>query len=415
MTLMAGTGLAQALPIAVAPVLTRLYSPEDFGLFALYTSVCVIAAAVATGKYELAIVVPKGSSEAVNLAVLTALVSLVTSLVLLIAVLALDGPLAALFNQPAIKPWLYLMPVTVLLVGCYQALNVWTNRVARYKAMATSRITQSGAAVAGQLAAGWAKAGSAGLIGGQLLGQAASLLALVVALPGAERRLLRQVSVKRMLMVARKHAEYPKYIVPSQTMSVVATELPLLLLTTLFGAGVAGLYSLAQRVMGAPLSLVAGAVGDVYRQKAAEDYARQGECRTLFLSSLKRLAFFAMFPMLPVLLLGPSLFAFVFGESWRGAGEVAALLAVMGFFQTVSSPLSTTVLLAGWMRFEFLWQLTRLGMTALVFWTAQRWGLGYLMAVAAHVAVFSGLYLVHSAAQYRAASRVAQREVASSP
>lgn len=179
--------------------------------------------------------------------------------------------------------------------------------------------------------------------------------------------------------------------------------MPLLLLSIFFGAGVAGFYSLAQRVMAAPMSLVASAIGDVYRQKAADQYANNGECRDIFMTSLKRLALFALLPTLPVLLFGPWIFAFIFGDAWRAAGEMASILSVLVFFQTLSSPLSTTVLLAGKLRLDSLWQFTRLGAAGLVFYLCDQAGADYKIAIVAHVCSFSFLYIVHSYFQYRAA------------
>ncbi len=402
-TLVTGTGLAQALPLVLAPVLTRLYSPEDFGAFALYASMCAILAVLVTGKYELAIVVPKRDSEAINIAAVTAMLSLLISLVFLVLVALRGQRVAEWLNHPEVAPWLYFVPVTTLIVGWYHALNAWTHRRARYSGMATSRVVQSGAAGASQLVAGFVRSGPVGLIVGQMAGQLLATLFLAASIPAQERRRIRSISVKRMVWVARKHLDYPKYMVPGQAMSVGAAELPLLLLSVVFGAGVAGYYALAQRVMAAPLSLVASAVGDVYRQKAAERFAREGECRDLFRATLTRLLLFAFLPALPVLLFGPSLFAFVFGDGWRSAGEVAALLSVLVFFQTVSSPLSSTLLLRGWLKLEFMWQFSRLALVALIFYLCHVSGLDRQTAIAMYVGVFSVLYILHTYWQYRAA------------
>lgn len=402
-TLITGTGLAQALLIVLSPILTRLYTPEDFGTLALYASICAILAAIVTGKYELAIVVPKRDTEAINLMALTLAISLIVSAVFLAVVLIWGEQIANLLEHPEIKPWLYLIPATTFTLGCYHALNFWANRCTRYRGMAVSRVLQSSASGITQLAAGASNLGASGLILGQLLGQVISTLYLALSVPQKERHLFRRVSVMRMMWAARKHMKYPKYMVPGQAMSVGSTELPLLLLTVFFGAGVAGFYSLAQRVMAAPLSLVANAIGDVYRQKAAEEYARQGECHGLFSAALKRLGLFALLPLLPVVLFGPALFAFVFGENWRPAGEIAVLLSVLVFFQTVSSPLSSTVLLAGWLRFEFFWQMSRLMMAVTVFYVCHEIQIGYLPTIAMHVGLFSFLYILHSFWQYKAA------------
>lgn len=407
MTLMTGTGLAQLLPIVLSPVLTRLYTPQEFGVFALYGSICAILAVLVTGKYELAIVVPRHDGEAINLAAVTIVSSLVVSLILMSVILIWGASIAKLFGHPEVQSWLYLVPFATLILGCYYALNFWANRRSRYKHMAISRVVQSSASSAMQLAAGVSKVGLLGLILGQLLGQLLSTLYLIRSLPRDERSLFGRISLKRMRCVARRHIGYPKFMVPGQAMSVGATEMPLVLLTVFFGAGVAGLYSLAQRVMAAPLSLVANAIGDVYRQRAAGQYASHGECLDIFLGSFKRLVIFAFLPMLPVLLFGPWLFAFVFGDAWRTAGEIASLLSVLVFFQTLSSPLSSTVLLAGWLHLDSFWQFARLCSAGLVFYICDHAGVDYQVAIIAHVFVFSCLYILHSYFQYRAARGVA--------
>lgn len=406
-TLITGTGLAQSLPIALSPFLTRLYTPEDFGVLALYVAIGNIMAILVTGKYELAIVVPKSNSEAINLVVLVLAISCSASAFFLFIILLWGSKVLTFLGYPEILPWMYFIPLTTIAVGCYQALNYWANRCARYKRMATSRVMQSGVSGLVQLTVGLIKPTPFGLMSGQLLGQVISAISLALFLPAKEQRIFRKVSIKRIGWVARKYLKYPKYMVPGQMMSVGATELPVFLLTAVYGAGVAGLYSLAQRVMVMPMSLVAGAVGDVYRQKAAEQYARQGECKDLFISAFKWLGLFAFLPMLPVAVFGPSLFAFVFGENWRSAGEIATLLSILVFFQTVSSPLSFTILLPGWIRFEFYWQTSRLMLTALVFYVCYILRVDYFITISIYVGMFSTMYALHSIWQQRAARGVA--------
>ena len=399
-----GTGLAQLLPVILSPILTRLYSPEEFGVFAIYASICAILMVIVTGKYELAIVVAKHDIEAINLVAVTAALSLLTSLALLGFVLAFDERIAVLLTGIDVGRWLYLVPIATLIVGFYYALNFWANRRSRYKEMAVSRVIQSGASGSIQLAGGLFSIGLWGLILGQIGGQLLSTVFLAKTLIAGERKLVRGVTLKRMHFVARKHIGYPQYLTPSQFMSVGATELPLMLLTVFFGTSVAGFYSLAQRVMAAPMSLLASAIGDVYRQRAAEHYVSHGECQHIFLGSIKRLIVFAFLPIFPVLLFGPSLFAFVFGENWRTAGEIASIFSVLVFFQTLFSPLSSTVLLPGWLRFEFFWQFARLGLIVAVFYFCFISEVGYRITVIAHVLIFSLMYIFHGYFQYRAAS-----------
>ncbi|MDH1510981.1 hypothetical protein N5I28_14585 [Pseudomonas mosselii] len=117
----------------------------------------------------------------------------------------------------------------------------------------------------------------------------------------------------------------PKFVVPGQLMSAGVNELQLLL-TVFYGSVFAGLYSLAQWTTIALMGLFANAIGDVYGREAAEQYAGKGECIDIFIASFRQLLVFAFLPMIAVFMLGPSIFGFVFGEDWRGAGAIASVL-----------------------------------------------------------------------------------------
>ena len=86
LTLMTGTTIAQAIPIAISPILTRIYAPEDFGMFALYMSVASIISVIATGRYELAIMLPKKDEDAVNIVALSIIISFFVSFISLLIV-----------------------------------------------------------------------------------------------------------------------------------------------------------------------------------------------------------------------------------------------------------------------------------------------------------------------------------------
>src|SRR5690554_4361739 len=143
LTLMTGTGLAQAIPIAISPILTRLYTPEEFGMFGMYLAIVAILAVAATGRYELAILLPKNDKDAINILILSILLSALFSVLLLIVVIAFGEKIALLFGEPSLSKWLLWVPVSVLLVGAYQSLNYWSNRKAHYKRLAISRTLQS--------------------------------------------------------------------------------------------------------------------------------------------------------------------------------------------------------------------------------------------------------------------------------
>ena len=403
-TLMTGTSIAQAIPIAISPILTRLYTPADFGVFALYMAIVSIVSVLVTGRYELAIMLPKKDDDAINIVALSVGLSCVISVVLLLIVSVFNSQITKLLGSPAVSNWLYFIPASTLLTGIYQSLNYWSNRKEHYKRLALSRIVQSTGASMAQLGSGYAAVGGAGLLAGQLFGQAFSTTILARLVWREDQSDLRGVSRQEIKEVARKYKDFPKYMIAGQLANVASGQMPMLLLSALFGPAVAGFYALSQRVLMTPMSLVGAAVGDVFRSEAARSYHLNGNCKKLYIKTATRLLVIAAPPGILILFFGPMLFSFVFGEQWREAGELASILSVMVFFQTISSPLSQTILLAGMQALDLVWQFMRFFLSVVALFAGYKLFNSYRMAIIFYATVFSLMYLLHSFFQYQVAA-----------
>jgi O-antigen/teichoic acid export membrane protein len=174
---MTGTTIAQALPIAAAPILTRIYTPEEFGVFAFYFAVVSILAVMATGRYELAIVLPRRKSHAFQLVALSSLISLLISLFFVLIIWLFQDKINNLLGKPELSSWLYFIPLSIFLTGLYQSFYYWFNREKNYNVMAKSRVVQSGMMVTSLVIFGWfSKVAGMGLVIGQVIGQVFSVL-----------------------------------------------------------------------------------------------------------------------------------------------------------------------------------------------------------------------------------------------
>ena len=356
-TLMTGTGLAQAIPIAISPILTRLYSPEEFGHFALYMAVAMIASVLVTGRYELAILLPRQDRDALHIAALAIALSVAISGVLLAIVIFAAHPIANQLGDEALAQWLYWVPVSTLLLGVYQSLNYWSNRKAQYKRLAISRAALSASAALAQLGSGYAGSGAGGLVGGQLAGQVLATGVLARLVWREDCGVIRTLSVPRSLALAKKYINFPKYLIAAHGFNTASGQMPVLLLSALFSTTAAGFFTLTQRVMAAPMSLVANALGDVFRQEASQAYIHQGNCKAIYQRTFKRLLLISTVPFTIFFFIAPGVFAWVFGEQWRVAGEYAQILTPMAFLQFITSPLSTMFMIAEKQRFDLYWQI----------------------------------------------------------
>lgn len=351
-TLMTGTGMAQALTISISPILTRIYTPEDFGLFALYSALVSIISIVVTGRYELAIMLPKKDEEAFQIMALTIIISVVACGLLLFIVIVFNSELTVLLKNPDISTWLYLLPFSVLISGLNQVLNFWNNRKKYYLNIVKNRIIMSGGVAVNQLGFAYTIK-SIGLILGQFLGQ---LLALTYFIKKyqSEGRGLFALNKLKIIAVAKKYKKFPKIDAPTTFINIAANQAPNILLAALFSANAGGFYYLTQRILQAPISLISSSVLDVFKQKASEDYKKNGHCREVFIKTFWSLLLIAMPLSITLFFIIEDLFALVFGELWREAGTYAQILVPALLLRFIANPLSFMFYIASKLEFNFL-------------------------------------------------------------
>lgn len=356
-TLMTGTALAQAIPIAISPILTRLYSPEEFGIFAFYMAIVLIASVAVTGRYEMAILLPKRDGDAFNVVALAIGLSGAVSGVLFLLVVLFNRFFSELVDVPGLSRWLYWVPASTLLVGIYQSLNYWSNRKGHYRRLAISRVTQSSSSAMVQLGGGYGGSGAGGLVGGQLIGQALSSVVLGRLIYKEDHAQARKITKLRLIAMARRYSDFPKYLIAAHGINIVSAQMPVILLSMLFGTATAGFYTLTHRIMGAPISLLAGAIGDVFRQEASHSYVQHGNCKEIYWRTFRRLVVIAVPLSVLFFFVAPWAFGLVFGSAWRVSGEYAQILTPVLFFGFVASPLSTMFMIAEKQRMDLAWQL----------------------------------------------------------
>lgn len=383
--LMVGTTIAQAIVVLCSPILTRLYSPESFGVLATFISATSILGVIATGRYELAILVPKEHKDGFALVVLSCLISGVFS------VLVLTGLLFA-----GLAPEYYLIPAAVFLSSAIGAFAYWRNREGDFWKIATSRLSASVSNAAVSIGIGTLLAGNAfGLITGILVGNVVGLALLMRRLPQLGRLPLRAV--------AERYARFPKYLILAHMISVVAQQLPLLLLGPMFGLSVAGFFMLTYRAISLPLQIVSGAIGEVFRRRAGEDLRESGQCRSIYLSTLSLLVVLSIPTFGLFFWLAPTLFGWVFGQEWAAGGDIARLLTPMFAMQFVASPLSAMFMIAEQQRLDLIWQVGVLGTVGLSFLVGFIFN-DYLVAIGLYSAAYVVMQSINVVLTYRFAS-----------
>lgn len=357
LTLVTGTSIAQAIPIAVMPVLTRLYTPEEFGVFALYISIISVFGVIATARYELAIMLPDRDLDAASIALLAASISIAISAVILLFIWFTEAQLVAFLGNPDITPWLYLAPFSVAVIGIYQAVAAWATRKKRFHNLTLSRVTESGSASASQAAFSQIIL-TGGLIIGSVLGKLLACGVLLRNIWNRDKSVFQRSNKHLMLDNARKYIAFPKYSVGGAFFDTAAQQLPILLITRFFSAATTGHFSLTFRVLSLPITFVSSALSQVLFQRVAVLQRERPEHLPGFIVGVFLLLFLLISPIIPLLwFYGEALFRFVFGEQWAPAGQMASVLAIAVAFRFAISPLSGVLALEHNVRIGVFWQV----------------------------------------------------------
>lgn len=339
-TLFTGTTIAQIIPIALSPILTRLYTPEEFGVFALYLSVVSLVAIVATGRYELAIVLPGNDEDSINILALSIMISFFVSFIALIIVSLYNYQIALLLNNNKITFWLYLVPLSIFLSGLYQTFNYWYNRKKKYKLMAAGKIFLSSFTITATLGFGLGNFREAGLICGAIIGQLAIILFWAWNICKEHNPLMSNISKDRILLNARKYADFLKINSIHALTDVLQSSSVVFLISAFFGSVVLGLYSFAMKILFAPLNLISSSVSQVFYQKASKYHANNDDISFLMKKVILRLSFMSLPIFLCLFFFAPSIFSFIFGVHWREAGIYAQILSPWFFFKFINSSVS---------------------------------------------------------------------------
>ena len=360
--LMTGTFVSQLIPFLVSPILTRIYTPEEFGEFGLFFSLVMVCSVFVSGRYEMSIVLPKSDKDAENILGLSIVLCLISSCILFLAIVLFKNQILGLFHASRFYFGLFVVPIAVFFTGVYQALNYWNYRKETYNTVSISRASRSLNSSLCSIILGLTVLKKSGLIIGDILGQLVSTLLLLYRTLKHSPHVFKSIKFADIKIQALRYKQFPMYNLTSGLLEKTSSHSPTMLLSNFFGDTVTGFFSFSMRIISAPSAIVAKAIGDIFRQEAIKEYDRNNNCKNLFIKTFFKLTSLSGVPFILFYLFAPEIFEIVFGQQWKIAGQYAKILTPMFFLQFVVSPLSNMFLIAEKQKIDFIIQVALLGM-----------------------------------------------------
>jgi len=341
-----GTAFAQGLAVLALPLLTRLYSPEDFGLLAVYVAIIGIASVVSCLRYNIAIPLPEDDTDGMALLAIALIAATTVSLLLAVPVVLVPAKTSALLGQPGLAPYLWMVPLGVFLASVYNALQYWASRKKRFALVTRTRISRAVGGIGTQAAMGATAASPFGLIFGHMLYGGLGVLGLARDLWKRDRQVLSGLTGQRIIAQSAAYRRFPLWSVPEALFNTAGVQVPVILIAAAAAGPEAGFLMLAMRVMGLPMGLVGSSVSQVFVAEAPS------RLRDGTLAEFTRFTMWTLFrtgaPLLMAVgVVSPLLFPLVFGAEWARAGWLVAWMTPWFVLQFVASPVSMVLHVTG--------------------------------------------------------------------
>lgn len=338
--LVTGTAFAQILMLLALPLLTRLYTPEEFNILAVYVSLLGVIAISACIGLDMAISMPESDEDAINIFSLAIFFACITSLLVVVALLLLEDQFFIDKGLGDLLPYLWMLPVGVLLSASYSAVQFYAVRKKAFTEISKTRMLQSLATISTQVSFGSLGVTPFGLLLGQMLNGGGGVLYLwKKTITKTNLLMVSRQSMKKMLIEYRR---FPQFTALEMLANSAGIQIPILMIATLAAGPEAGFLILAMRVMQAPMGLIGGAIGQVYLSNAPNEH-RQHNLGPFTKGIIDGLLKTGVGPIIFAGIVAPPIFSIIFGAQWERAGTLVAWMTPWFVFQFLASPISMSM------------------------------------------------------------------------
>ncbi len=336
-----GALLVQAMTVLSAPVISRLFSPAVFGLAGVFAAIAQLAGPVSNLNYGAAVIVPEDDETAGNVMVLACLLCGALSAVCGLVLWLGGNGILRLMGATELEPYIWLLPIAVLVFGLRSPLGVWASRHKRFVLMANVQVLSTVVRVGLCIGLGWMGYVLAGhLIAFRTIGVGFQLMLLTSTYLWRDGRFLwRNLRLRRFPKLMRRYINFPLFAMPAQFLGAAGYHVPAILMVSYFSARAGGHYSYAVMLLSMPILFFGQSVSQAFMPHIAHAKAHDGDLPGLVEKVVLRMLRLGVVPFGMLMLIGPETFAVYLGGEWFESGFYAAILAPSLFMRFVTVPL----------------------------------------------------------------------------
>lgn len=391
--LVSGTGIGQLLSIVSLPLITRLYSPDEYGILTIYLAIMGILS-FGSLEYNKAIPLAHDNKLALNILSLSVIITTIITLIISIVIFFMKE-IFALSAIEKFSSFIYFVPVGVFFSGLYMSISHWAYREKEYAAVGKSKVSQSFIGNGTMIFSGFIGIGEIGLIIGGILKTGAGAHNLLRLFFINQKRNLRYINMELMILSLKKFKKFPLFLAPSEFFKKMSSHVSTIGISILFGAKAVGSYGITLTILSIPSGLIGTAVGNVFFVEVAKSGKNEPQkIKDLSNKLLRKLIVIGIFPLIIILIFGPVIFELVLGDKWREAGVLSRPIAVMTFMTFIFSPVSRVFEVFDKQKDQMFLNFFQVILVTLVFTVSYVFSLSSTFTITISCLVVSLLYLL---------------------
>lgn len=338
--LVLGNSLAKIVALLAIPIITRIYEPSAFGELSIFMAIVAIVSPLLSLRYLMAIPIVISDRVAINILFMCfCFITINTVFLAVFVYLGYDILLSISFFSD-ISPNIVMLFVAIYLTSISELLVLWGTRKKRFTSLSKSLVFQSLLGVLVKIVLGLLNIKEFGLIIGQIVQQGSGSILLAKNFSSDISRLVKDIRLKKIKLLARYFSDLPKFRLPSQVLLVIATQLPVLFCAAFYNESTTGQLGLALTTLAIPIQLFGNSTGKVYFSEVSSiGKYNKSLIRSVTNKLVVRLFLFSLFPTVTLVFFGEYLFVKIFGSNWQLAGNIAEIIAISLMFQFISTPI----------------------------------------------------------------------------
>lgn len=339
---MSGNIAGQIIPLLFIPLITRLYSPEQFGILAFYLSIVTIVGGVASGKYELRAVVVSDSNDSHDLFMCAILSAICVAFIFHLLVMVVKHLEPEWLS--GLADYYYLIAIGAFAIALLQIMNYWAIKKEYFLKLSYIKAIQAACLVAVSISLYYTPFQGEGLLAAEVVSR---LLAGGVIFFFVSKIDFSKFNLKSAIKLGIGNIGTPLRLVPASLMNLGAKQLPIYFFTIFFNPTFTGFLMISQRLIMTPLSVFSNSIAQVFLQKTAVEFQEKGECKKTYLIGLLVLSLIPLIPFVIIYLYIEPLVELFLGKQWVGVGEFIRVLMPFYYIYFVSGTLNILIISSG--------------------------------------------------------------------